>query len=215
MKVMADEFMKMLSTTNEMMGIVRPHVFDDTLSLDDRRKVYKLDVKVNRLERSVRKRVVSHLALTKQDIPYCLLMMTLVKDAERIGDYVKNLSEVGELGGGTLPGGDLRRELEDLVEMADTLFAETANIIKEQNKARAVALIEEGRTAGKRCDRLLVELAKSDLTAAQATRMVLVTRFYKRIGGHLVNILSSVVMPLHKVDFFDEREIPELTQERE
>ena len=26
-------------------------------------------------------------------------------------------------------------------------------------------------------------------------------------GAHLVNILSSVVMPLHKVDFYDEREV--------
>ena len=36
---------------------------------------------------------------------------------------------------------------------------------------------------------------------------MLLTRFYKRVGAHLVNILSSVVMPLHKVDFFDEAEL--------
>ena len=35
--------------------------------------------------------------------------------------------------------------------------------------------------------------------------MVLLTRFYKRLGAHLLNILTSVVMPLHKLDFYDER----------
>jgi len=35
--------------------------------------------------------------------------------------------------------------------------------------------------------------------------MVLLTRFYKRVGGHLLNVISSVVMPLHKVDFYDEQ----------
>jgi hypothetical protein len=33
---------------------------------------------------------------------------------------------------------------------------------------------------------------------------VLGTRYYKRIGGHVLNILSSVVMPLHKLDYYDE-----------
>ena len=42
------------------------------------------------------------------------------------------------------------------------------------------------------------------MTAAQ----VLGTRYYKRIGGHVLNILSSVVMPLHKIDYYDEDSIP-------
>jgi hypothetical protein len=37
--------------------------------------------------------------------------------------------------------------------------------------------------------------------------LVLATRFYKRIGGHVLNVLSSVVMPLHKVDYYDEDEV--------
>ena len=59
----------------------------------------------------------------------------------------------------------------------------------------------------KRTDRLLVELAKSDFTVTQTTSMVLLTRFHKRLCGHVMNILSSMVMPLHKVDFFDAREL--------
>ena len=69
---------------------------------------------------------------------------------------------------------------------------------------RTNELVQVGRMAGKRCDNLLVELAKSDFNAAETTSMVLLPRFYKRLGGHLLNVLSSVIMPLHKVDFYDE-----------
>ena len=37
--------------------------------------------------------------------------------------------------------------------------------------------------------------------------LVLGARLYKRIGGQVLNVLSSVVMPIHKVDYYDEEEI--------
>lgn len=208
MRNMAGDFLKMLDLTREMAEIVRPHVLNNSLSFEQRRKVYKLDISVNKLERTVRKRVIAHLSLRHQgDVLHALLMMTLVKDVERVGDYIKNIAEVSELGGAALPEGEIRTELDDLVRIAHMIFDEVAPIISGQDNARAIELIEEGRNAGKRCDRLLVELAKSEMTPAQTTATVLLTRFYKRIGAHLVNILSSVVMPLHKVDFFDEKEL--------
>jgi hypothetical protein len=39
--------------------------------------------------------------------------------------------------------------------------------------------------------------------------VVMGTRFYKRIAAHVLNILSSVVMPLHKLDYYDEDLLPE------
>ncbi|GEM_PF-187986 len=202
---LGSDFRKMLEITREMAAIVRPHVFDHSLDLEARRHVYKLDIEVNKLERSIRKRIVTHLSLQPNQVPYCLLLMTLVKDAERIGDYVKNVSEVGELGGKAVPAGPLRDELESLIELATELHEAAPVVVLEQDRERATELIQAGRAAGKRCDRLLVELSRTDLGAAQTTSMVLLTRFYKRIGAHLVNVLSSVVMPVHKVDFFDER----------
>ena len=38
---------------------------------------------------------------------------------------------------------------------------------------------------------------------AQVLQKVL-PRYYKRIGGHVLNVLSGVTMPLHKVDYYDE-----------
>ena len=50
--------------------------------------------------------------------------------------------------------------------------------------------------------------AKADYPAPTAVSLALGARYYKRFEGHLLNILSSVVMPLHKLDFFDEDEVP-------
>lgn len=208
MQKMAGEFREMLRIVEEMADIVDPHVFAQDLPIEDQSRIYKLDVKVNKLQRKIRKLVVAHVTLSRDHVPYCLLLMTLVKDAERIGDYWKNISEVHTLGGSVIPEGALRDELADLISTAMTLMGEVGAIIDSQDVERARELIHEGRAAGKRCDKLLVELAKSDFDAAATTAMVLLTRFYKRVGGHLVNILSSVVMPLHKVDFFDEKLSP-------
>ena len=206
-KVIADEFMEMLKITHEMGQIVYPHIYDYSLSLEQRKRVLNLDVKVNKLERSVRKRIVSHLTMHRTHIPYCVVLLGLVKDAERLGDYVKNISEVSDLGGSEVPKGPLRDELEDLVNVAFQLFHEAPHVLSTQNRERASELLVIQRNSAKRSDKLLVELAKSELSAPQATSMVLLTRFHKRLSSHLSNILSSVVMPVHKVDYFDEKEV--------
>lgn len=205
LKELADLFGQMLALDQQMAAIVEPHVFTGGLQAADRKRIYAIDIEVNKLERDVRKRLVTHLTLNPSHVPYCLLLMTLIKDAERVGDYIKNVTEVSELGGGPVPAGPLRDELADLVRLAMLLLQETPGILERQDRERATELIQTGRQASRRCDRLLKDLAKTEFSAPQVTAMVLLTRFYKRIGAHLVNVLSSVVMPLHKVDFFDEK----------
>jgi phosphate transport system protein len=205
METLAGEFRAMLQLLQQMSHIMNGRVFDQDLSLDERSQVYKLDIRVNKLERSIRKRVVSHVTLARDHVPYCLLLMTLVKDAERIGDYWKNISEIGTLGAGKIPEGELKIELEEIIELAMTLMDELVPILDTSDRERAEELLQTARLMSKRCDQLLVELAKSDFRAAETTALVLLTRFHKRIIGHSFNILSSVVMPLHKVDFYDEQ----------
>jgi len=204
LKALSDDFMKMLRLTREMAEIVRPRVFDNLLSLEKRKEISARDIEVNKLERSIRRRLVAHLTMHGSKAPFCLLLFSLVKDAERIGDYVKNIAEVERLGGAEIPDGPLKDELTDLIDQATRFHAETPEILARQDRERAVELIREGQAAHKRSDALLVELAKSDFNAGQTTSLVLLTRFYKRISAHTVNILSSIVMPVHKVDYFDE-----------
>jgi len=211
---MTQELMQMLELTKDMSDLVHAHVFDQKFQVDQRAAIYKLDVKVNKLERSIRKRVITHLSISHDHVSYCLLLMSLIKDAERVGDYLKNISEVPELGGAEIPDGPLKTELEEIIELAVEMLNATPDILANEDTERATDILKLGRNTAKRCDLLLVELAKSDLTAAQTTSMVLLTRFHKRLGAHLLNILSSIVMPLHKIDFYDGRITEEPTTEQ-
>ena len=78
-------------------------------------------------------------------------------------------------------------------------------VFARSDKDEAIDLIRQGRDITHRCDVLLSRVARSDYDAATTTAVVLGTRFYKRISAHLLNILSSVVMPLHKLDYYDEK----------
>ena len=49
----------------------------------------------------------------------------------------------------------------------------------------------------------------SDLKVPEAISYVMIVRFFKRIIGHLGNITTSVSMPVHKLDYFDENYLQE------
>ena len=54
------------------------------------------DRAVNGHEREIRRKLLEHLSINpRQDISGCLVIMSLVKDAERIGDYSKNIFDLG------------------------------------------------------------------------------------------------------------------------
>ncbi|MGD8866875.1 MAG: PhoU domain-containing protein [Gemmatimonadales bacterium] len=205
---MGQNFSEMLQITYQMTLKAGDIFFGQSVAPDERTQIYKQDVQVNRLERAIRRQVIAHLSLgNSPSLPYCLLLMSLVKDVERIGDYAKNLLEAGELHPDALPDDETVHELREIRAGVERAFGVTAEVFAMSDRERALALIREGRDLTHRCDALVAWVARSDYNAAVATSVALGARFYKRIGAHVLNILSSVVMPLHKLDYYDEDEI--------
>lgn len=206
LQAMADNFARMLELTREQTLKASEIYFRRSTSPEDRTQIRKMDVKVNKLEREIRKQVISYLSIrsTRAQIPYTLLLMSLVKDVERIGDYAKNLCEVVDFSTDPMPDDEITAELRESRSFVESTFGSAAEIFAESDRERAIQLITEGRDLAKRSDALLQKIARSDYDASQTTAAVLGTRYYKRIGAHLLNILSSVVMPLHKLDYYDE-----------
>lgn len=203
---MGENFAQMLKLTYEQTIQAGQIYFGQAASPDERTQIYKWDVKVNKLERAIRKQVIAHLSVrgNTASLPYSLLLMSLVKDVERIGDYAKNLSEVVELHPGPLPDDEIVAELREIRSGVEAAFVVTADVFASSDRERAVELIREGRDLTHRCDALVQRIAGGSYDARTTTALVLGTRFYKRIGAHVINILSSVVMPLHKLDYYDE-----------
>ena len=127
------EFMEMLEHTRTMSQRVHPHLFDQELNPIDSKEVYDLDVKVNKLERSIRKRIINHLNLSNDKVSYCLLMMSIIKDAERMGDYLKNIYEVRALTGAYIPPSHFRAELESVIALVVETLNATPDIIANED----------------------------------------------------------------------------------
>jgi phosphate uptake regulator len=107
----------------------------------------------------------------------------------------------------TLPDDEIVKELLSIREGIEEAFQAASEVFTSLEPERALRLIREGREIAKESDALIGRIAGEKYDTATTTALVLATRYYKRIGGHLLNVVSSVVMPVHKVDYFDEDEI--------
>lgn len=207
--IIGQDFARMLRVTHDMTLTAGNILFGAVSEPQARTTLYETDVEVNRLQRSVRKRLVTHLSLpgNEVDVPHCLALMSLVKDVERLGDYAKNLAEIPEIHPAPFPDDPMTRELLEIRAGIERSFTEALGVVANFDHDRAVALIEQGRSYTKRCEALVHRTAHSDYDAGTATAVVLSARFYKRIAGHVLNVLSAVVMPLHKLDYYDENAV--------
>ncbi|MFQ5789769.1 MAG: PhoU domain-containing protein [Acidobacteriota bacterium] len=209
LRAMGESFARMLQSTFDMTLSAGEAYFGSAVSPEDRTRIYEMDVRVNQLERSVRKQVVAHLSVAGNtpDVPYCLLLMSLVKDVERLGDYAKNLSEAVDVRLKPLPDDEIVQELREIRRGVEEAFRSASEIFATSDRERALRFIQQGRGLAHRCDALIQRIARSSYDASTTTALVLGTRYYKRIGGHVLNVLTSVVMPLHKIDYYDEDEV--------
>jgi phosphate uptake regulator len=213
---LTENFTTMLKKAQEAVVRAGDIFFEGTNDPKVRGRIYALDVEVNKLERDIRMQVISHLSLglSSSDLPYCLLLTSLVKDVERIGDYAKNLSELGDLGKCSLPDDDLVAELREIRAGVESAFERLAGVFSASDRESALEMIQHGKAIGQQCESLIRRIAQNDTyDACTVAALVLGARFYKRIGGHVLNVLSSVVMPLHKVDYFDEDELEKMEAE--
>ncbi len=133
-------------------------------------------------------------------------------DVARLGVYAMNLSEVVDIQTGPLPDDELVGELREIRRGVEVAFQAAAHIFEASDREQAMEMIQQGRDTAHRCDVLITRIGRGGYDGETTTALVLITRFYKRIGGHVMNILSSVVMPLHKIDYYDEDELVESSE---
>jgi phosphate uptake regulator len=206
---MGDNFAQMMKLTCDMTLVAGDIFFAGTAEKGERQQIYDQDIRVNKLQRTIRKQVIVHLSIHRHsaDLPYCLFLLSLVKDVERLGDYAKNLTEVEDIHPSPLPDNDVTKELRRIRGRVEAIFKQASEVFSESDRERATNLIQEGRDVAKSCDSLIRMVAEAGYDGRTAAALVLGTRYYKRVSGHLLNVLSSVVMPLHKLDYFDEDEM--------
>jgi phosphate uptake regulator len=162
------------------------------------------DQKVNQLERDIRRELVIHASVFGGiESPAVLIYMSIVKDVERIGDYAKNLLDL------TLDGASFA-EVEDAAEWRrlttelSRYIADAAGAFRQRDVPRARDLRERGDTLLDLFDDRVSAMIRAEDPGAQAVARALAYRYLKRVVAHLMNLLSSIVVPFDRLDFFDE-----------
>jgi phosphate uptake regulator len=151
---------------------------------------------------------VEHLALQPSvDTTACLLLMSVVKDAERLGDYAKNLLQVAEFLQKPIDRALFSQYFNGVDKQLLELFTNTKQAFIETDLDMANSAWDYHKKIGKGCDEIVKKVANSNLTVNEAVCFALIARYFKRINSHLTNIATSVVLPLSDLDYFDEKRI--------
>jgi len=171
--------------------------------------IKNIDVNINKLQRTIRREVVTHISVTGTgDMIPCLQLMSLTKDAERIGDYCKNIFEIIS-NAQDLSNDPLFPDAMDMKSKIAIWFEQTKRAFDRNDKELARNTRKEEFLFEKECDRIVWSLIKSD-DKRNAVAMAMLIRFFKRIAAHLGNICTSVTQPLDRLDYFDKTDKEDL-----
>ncbi|MCD6308687.1 MAG: hypothetical protein J7M24_06800 [Candidatus Latescibacteria bacterium] len=200
-----EEFSSMLESSEEMLTYALKVIINKSKGKKSEKKIYIKDQKINITEQEIRKRVLIHLSIQPQsNIPACLALISITKDAERLGDYIKNIFELNTMIRDRDGGDKLFRTLfEDIGDEVLALLKTVKTAFNDSDSKLALEAANNGREISKRCENIIVELVDSDYSAAMTVTLTLGSRYFKRIALHLSNIASSIFIPLPEMDYID------------
>ncbi len=198
-----NEFVDMLDKSEEMMSYAFSVLARKGKAKGAQKKIYNKDQTINILERDIRKQVLVHLAANpKCNISACLVLICITKDAERLGDYIKNIVELPNLLKDSKSDRELFTDLfskngDDLLN----LMKQTKEAFKNSDQEKARQAVAFGHEIADRCEEIVNEVVNEEFSNREAVVIALGGRYMKRIALHLSNVASSVVNPMPEMDF--------------
>jgi phosphate uptake regulator len=163
------------------------------------------DLEINKYEREVRRNVFNHLVVSgAENLPSGLILVSIIIDIERIGDYTKNIVELALEHPGKLKGGKFEKDLQRVETAVEDNFDKTRVCFESDDKIMALKLLEEYKWVNDVCDENLEGLIKEkdkDIHPGDAVALGIYFRWLKRINSHLRNITTSVANPFDRIGF--------------
>ena len=174
---------------------------EGSLELD----IYERDRQINKYERDVRRKIVTHLAIsTSPDANMGLILTAIVIDIERIGDITKNIVELAADIEQAFTGGEIEAEIASVETTVTQMFDKIVPALRngDVDLAREIYEVHEGvaGTVEENLQRLVTGQVLTDDSAVAATA-TLYLRYLKRISAHLKNVATSIVNPYYRIGF--------------
>jgi Na+/phosphate symporter len=170
------------------------------LSLD----LENMDDVVDEAERRVRRTILQHLAVNpKQDLVASLVLVSMVQDAERVGDFARGLVELVKMARSPRTG-TFAYELREAAARLRPLFPLTERAFREADVEEAREVIRTHARLREELKAYRGRLASSDLSPDMAIVYAGAAQILRRVGAHLANIASTVVQPYDRIRHLDE-----------
>lgn len=185
-------------------------VLHSSVPADDvRGPLYERDRSINELERSIRRKVLRHLTVNPgHDVAICLALMSVAKDAERIGDYCKNVFEVGHFYREGFHVIKYQEPLDRIALQVADMFGLVIKAAQQSDEVSARKALTMAREVRLHCDRLIEELFRDEdkVEFHEAVAYSLLARHYKRVAAHLANIATAALGRLEDLDFYSDED---------
>ena len=163
-----------------------------------------MDDRVDEGERMVRRTVLEHLSVNPhQELVSSLILVSMVQDAERIGDFARGLAELIPLAKEPRQGLFVDR-LRELANATMPLFELCREGFSAGDSVMAGEVMSSWAALKPRLCTYVEEVADSDLPASMAVVYASAARILRRIAAHLSNIASAVVQPYDRIRHGDE-----------
>ncbi|MHC4415687.1 MAG: phosphate signaling complex PhoU family protein [Planctomycetota bacterium] len=166
--------------------------------------LYRRDKAINELLRSIRGKIVRHLTINPgMDVAASLALVSVAKDAERIGDYCKNVFEVGRFYKENFHVPRYHEPLAGICGRVEALFGAVRGAFVESDSQAAKAALRSADAIGDDCDRVIEQLLgdTANIESHEAVAYSLLARHYKRVSSHLANIATAVLGRVEDLDF--------------
>ena len=155
---------------------------------------------INEREQTIRRSVLEHiLADPRAELSLSLLLVSIVQDAERLGDLAKSIAKAADLASSPRMGRHVEalREIRDRVQSAFPRVRRS--FIVGDAKVGRVVMDEHAQTKIDVGDFLQRLAEADDLTSNEAVVLSISARMIGRTSSHLSNIVSAVALPFDQV----------------
>jgi len=168
----------------------------------EKRDLYKEDQQLNKLQIDVRRKVLEHLAISpNQDITPSLILISIIIDIERVGDYSKNLLELSHKYLEKMEGTYVN-EIIKIKKTVDDNFEKTIEAFTKCNKELGKEVMVSHAKIAKKCEAIVERLVDDPHIGSRLGIIyALLARYLKRVSAHLKNVSSSVVNPFHRLGY--------------
>ena len=167
----------------------------------------KRDREINEFQKSVRKKVVTHFSVSQkvEDFPSGLVLLNIVVDVERLGDYTKNILDLAIHYPDPLVSENCLNSLKEIEDDILSRFTDTLTAIEQQDEKLAKKLLKSYRKSFSNISDKIVNDGISGKQGykdqKEAASVTLYARYLKRVGGHLKNITTTMLNPYEEIGY--------------